>query len=146
MLKIIRIDKFAYIMSLVLLGGCVAEDADVTTISDGTVVATADLEHLGERLFNDTNLSSPIGQSCASCHNGTTGFDDPNNSQPTSLGADGSSVGTRNSPTASYAAHVPDPLIEIRPVHSNQSPQAMNSFQKHDLKISVFSYYVAPGY
>ena len=114
MSKITRINKLAYIMSLVLLGGCVAEDSNVTVISDGMEVVTADLESLGERLFNDTNLSSPTGQSCASCHNETTGFDDPNNNQPTSLGADGISVGTRNSPTASYAAHIPEPSTVTR--------------------------------
>ncbi len=114
MSKTTRINKLAYIMSLILLGGCVAEDANVTVVSDGTEVVTADLEFLGERLFNDTNLSSPTGQSCASCHNETTGFDDPNNSQPTSLGADGISVGTRNSPTASYAAHTPEPSTVTR--------------------------------
>ena len=115
MSKKIRINKLASILSLLLLGGCVAEDANVTVVSDGTMVVTADLESLGERLFNDTNLSSPTGQSCASCHNETTGFDDPNDSQPTSLGADGASVGTRNAPTASYTAHVPEPSIEMRP-------------------------------
>lgn len=114
MSTIIRKNKLISILSLVLLGGCVAEDANMTVVSDGTMVVTADLEFLGERLFNDTNLSSPAGQSCASCHNETTGFDDPNDSQPTSLGTDGISVGTRNAPTASYAAHVPEPSIAMR--------------------------------
>ena len=55
MSKTTRINKLAYIMSLVLLGGCVAEDANVTVVNDGTEVVTAYLEFLGEHLFNDTN-------------------------------------------------------------------------------------------
>jgi len=109
-----KTNRFAYILALVLLSGCVAEDENDTVLNDGTQVLTADLELLGERLFNDTNLSSPPGQSCASCHSETTGFDDPNSNQPTSLGADGISIGTRNSPTASYAAHIPEPSTVTR--------------------------------
>ena len=33
----------------------------------GTIVPL-NLAELGERIFNDTNLSNPVGQSCASCH------------------------------------------------------------------------------
>ncbi|PKH87043.1 cytochrome c peroxidase [Colwellia sp. Bg11-28] len=80
-----------------------------TTLLDGSIVDTAMLVNLGNLLYHDTNLSSPIGQSCASCHDLNTGFDDPNTANPTSVGADGSSFGTRNSPTASYSAHIPAP-------------------------------------
>lgn len=77
--------------------------------SDLRSVETAALESLGEKLYKDTNLSNPIGQSCESCHNQNIGFDDPNEFNPTSLGADGISFGTRNSPTASYASFIPEP-------------------------------------
>mgnify|MGYP006076668055 CR=1 FL=1 len=80
-----------------------------TTLIDGSVVTTSELVSLGDLLYNDTNLSNPIGQSCASCHALTTGFDDPNTANPTSVGADGVSFGTRNAPTASYSAHIPAP-------------------------------------
>lgn len=125
MLKTIRTSHFLCIVSLIILGGCAAEDGNDTTVSDGTIVATVDLEVLGEKLFNDTNLSSPIGQSCASCHNEATGFDDPNESQPTSLGADGASIGTRNSPTASYAAHVPEASMVTRTTPGGQSIEVL---------------------
>jgi cytochrome c peroxidase len=85
------------------------DDVVATTIvKDGTAVETAALVSLGEKLFNDTSLSTPAGQGCVSCHDPTTGFTDPDSADPTSLGADGISIGTRNSPTASYAAHIPD--------------------------------------
>jgi cytochrome c peroxidase len=82
---------------------------ETTTLVDGSLVTTRDLVSLGDLLYNDTNLSNPIGQSCASCHALNTGFDDPNSANPTSVGADGFSFGTRNSPTVSYSAHIPAP-------------------------------------
>lgn len=82
---------------------------ELTILIDGSEVETSMLVNLGNLIYHDTNLSDPIGQSCASCHDINTGFDDPNSSNPSSLGADGSSFGTRNSPTASYAAHIPPP-------------------------------------
>ncbi|TQV74972.1 cytochrome-c peroxidase [Aliikangiella marina] len=89
-------------------------DEPTTTLVDGTIVNTAALVSLGEQLYNDTNLSTPAGQSCASCHSLSAGFADPNTQNPTSLGADGISFGGRNSPTASYAAHIPAPQIVMR--------------------------------
>jgi cytochrome c peroxidase len=82
---------------------------ETTTLVDGSVVTTRGLVILGDLLYNDTNLSNPIGQSCASCHAVNAGFDDPNSANPTSVGADGFSFGTRNSPTVSYSAHIPAP-------------------------------------
>lgn len=84
-----------------------------TTVKDGTVVETTALVALGEQLYRDTNLSVPAGQACASCHEPTVGFDDPAGSA-SSIGADGTSIGNRNSPTASYAAHIPDTQIVLR--------------------------------
>jgi len=84
---------------------------EVTILVDGSEVETSMLVNLGNLIYHDANLSEPIGQSCASCHDVNTGFDDPNDSNPTSLGADGRSFGTRNSPTASYSAHIPPPSI-----------------------------------
>lgn len=84
---------------------------EITTLVDGSEVETSILVNLGNLLYHDANLSEPAGQSCASCHDINTGFDDPNSANPTSVGADGASFGTRNSPTASYAAHIPAPII-----------------------------------
>jgi len=87
----------------------ILELSATTTLLDGSIVDTAMLVNLGNQLYHDSNLSNPIGQSCASCHDLNTGFDDPNTANPTSIGADGISFGTRNAPTASYSAHIPAP-------------------------------------
>ncbi|MEY8198088.1 MAG: cytochrome c peroxidase [Colwellia sp.] len=84
-----------------------------TTLLDGSIVDTAMLVNLGNLIYHDANLSNPIGQSCASCHDVNTGFDDPNTANPSSIGADGSSFGTRNAPTASYSAHIPAPQTPV---------------------------------
>ncbi len=68
---------------------------------------SAELVALGRQLFFDTNLSSPAGLSCASCHDPAAGFADPDDHLPTSEGIIGGRFGSRNSPTASYAAFVP---------------------------------------
>jgi len=87
----------------------------MTTLSDGTEVSTLALISLGDQVYNDTNLSSPIGQACASCHGLSNGFDEPNDTNPTSIGADLVSFGGRNSPTASYAAHIPNAQMQNGP-------------------------------
>lgn len=62
---------------------------------------------LGRKLYNDTNLSEPRGQSCASCHTAAFGFTDPNKLEPTSRGADRAMFTGRNSPPAGYADFSP---------------------------------------
>jgi cytochrome c peroxidase len=62
---------------------------------------------LGRRLFFDTNLSTPPGQSCASCHDPAAFFADPDQQQPTSDGASPELKGSRNAPIAMYAAFIP---------------------------------------
>ncbi|WP_420589458.1 cytochrome-c peroxidase [Bacterioplanoides sp.] len=79
--------------------------------------STADSKQvLGEALYFDTNLSFNRTQSCASCHNPEKGFvDDRCNISslnqkfpPASLGANGTSIGDRNAPTAAYMAFSAD--------------------------------------
>ena len=65
------------------------------------------LAELGEAIFTDTNLSNPAGQSCESCHTPSAGFADPDSGIPTSEGAIAGIFGSRNSPTAAYAQHIP---------------------------------------
>lgn len=70
----------------------------------------ARLVALGEALFSDTNLSLNRTQACATCHNPDFGFADPRETaagRAVSLGDDGTSLGDRNAPTASYAAFSP---------------------------------------
>jgi cytochrome c peroxidase len=61
---------------------------------------------LGKLIFEDKNLSSPIGQSCASCHQSKNFFADPG--QAVSAGADAHLFANRNAPSISYVKFNPD--------------------------------------
>ncbi|HID82835.1 MAG TPA: cytochrome-c peroxidase [Chromatiales bacterium] len=65
-------------------------------------------QDLGKRLFSDTNLSTPPGQSCASCHEAVTGFADPDSNLPVSQGVHLDRFGNRNAPTVAYAVQAPE--------------------------------------
>lgn len=62
---------------------------------------------LGKALFFDTNLSTPPGQACASCHDPRFFFTDPDNKEPTSEGVIEGRFGPRNTPTLMYNAPTP---------------------------------------
>ncbi len=61
---------------------------------------------LGKQLFFDASLSNPGGQSCASCHNPTAGFSDPEH-RISSPGAQNHLFSNRNCPTIAYTAFGP---------------------------------------
>lgn len=63
---------------------------------------------LGQMLFFDPGLSSPAGQSCATCHAPNAAFADPDRQLPVSKGVLQGRAGNRNAPTAMYAAFSPD--------------------------------------
>jgi cytochrome c peroxidase len=84
-----------------LLAACQPHSGPTPVASAATTPA-----ELGQRLFFDPNLSRNRTQSCASCHDPAQGFVDPSG-HAVSLGDDGHSIGTRNAPTASYAALSP---------------------------------------
>jgi cytochrome c peroxidase len=69
--------------------------------------ALAPIERLGKRLFEDTALSEPAGQSCASCHDAARAFTDPDEGEPTSEGVVPGRFGSRNTPGAAYAMFAP---------------------------------------
>lgn len=64
-------------------------------------------ERVGKLLFEDTNLSQPAGQACASCHASELAFTDPDHGAPTSQGVNPALSGNRNSPSAMYMAFSP---------------------------------------
>jgi cytochrome c peroxidase len=64
-------------------------------------------ERLGKRLFEDTSLSEPAGQSCATCHAATLAFTDPDAANPTSKGVRPGLFGNRNTPMAAYMLFSP---------------------------------------
>jgi len=85
---------------------CVANDVPAAT----TQVAPTTLADLGRVLFFDTNLSLSRTQSCASCHDPAQAFIDTRDNGAggaASLGADGHTLGDRNTPSIAYAALVP---------------------------------------
>lgn len=111
-MKVPQINNTAIITILLIchivmtLTGCKAEN---NTGAAGTAISSAiSLQGLGESLYFDENLSNPPGQSCASCHLPTAGFADPDSHFPTSEGIITGRFGNRNSPTAGYAAYIPD--------------------------------------
>jgi cytochrome c peroxidase len=64
-------------------------------------------ERLGKLLFFDESLSTPVGQSCASCHDPKIAFADPELDLPVSRGSRPGVYGNRNDMTVSYSAFVP---------------------------------------
>ena len=80
------------------------------------VPVTADpLIEIGRALFFDTNISEPPGQACATCHNPARAFSDPRTNGADgalSMGADGRSLGDRNTPGLTYVGSVP-PFGEV---------------------------------
>ena len=86
-------------------GGSSADTAGDTAAASGT---NSEMVTLGERIYFDENLSDPAGQSCASCHLPGAGFADPDSHFPVSEGAIAGRFGSRNAPTASYAALIPE--------------------------------------
>ncbi len=88
------------------------------TISDHLIIAEpredtsswwlTDEQQLGKHLFFDQNLSEPAGQSCSSCHLPKAGFADPDSHLPVSEGVVPGRFGSRNSPSAAYAAFSPN--------------------------------------
>ncbi|MES0328193.1 MAG: cytochrome c peroxidase [Gammaproteobacteria bacterium] len=86
---------------------------DTTTAAVAGINAVVSMQALGEKLYFDENLSSPVGQSCASCHLPEAGFADPDSHFPVSEGVISGRFGNRNTPTASYAAAIPELQFDI---------------------------------
>lgn len=93
----------------VLFAGCIPQ-AEVGDASNGSLTIAeqqALSQAVGRQIYFDTNLSSPAGQSCASCHLPGAGFADPDAELPVSRGIFVDRFGNRNTPTAAYAAFTP---------------------------------------
>jgi cytochrome c peroxidase len=93
--------------------GCSLSTGDAGDLGAGappeTTQATyVNRAYVGQKLFFDTNLSTPAGQSCATCHDPYHAFTDPDLNVPTSEGVIPGRFGNRNTPTAAYAKYSPD--------------------------------------
>ena len=103
-----RVWAWLFATSLIV-AGCGDDPQGAHTVqADLTPVGVSSLEALGQRLYFDTNLSEPAGQSCAACHLPTAGFADPDAELPTSRGVLPDRFGSRNAPTAAYALFSPE--------------------------------------
>jgi len=98
----------SYLLVLLTACGSSGGGSDGDSILRQQALAAKKVE-LGELLFEDTDLSTPVGQSCATCHDSDHGFADGSVTvfSPVSEGATGA-FGNRNAPTASYASLVPE--------------------------------------
>ena len=94
-------------LAAMAISGCGVENSAVAPAATGDAKLSR-LESIGQKLFLDITLSNPPGQSCGSCHDAATGFSGNFGSTAgVPLGADGSSLGLRNTPTAAYASFTP---------------------------------------
>lgn len=82
------------------------DDEGEAEVKDVMEVQLTPAQLLGKKIFFDTNLSNPPGQSCATCHMPGNAFADPEG-LPVSRGAVKTKFGHRNSPTIAYAAFSP---------------------------------------
>lgn len=74
---------------------------------DNKSVALSASQKLGKKLFFDARLSSPVGQSCASCHSPDHGFSQPVQNLATAEGAKKGLFGNRNVPSIAYIGFTP---------------------------------------
>ena len=97
-----RIIALTAILSMVIPIAC-KKKAEMTELTS--------VEELGKKLFFDANLSTPPGQSCASCHSPLVGWigpdSDVNNTLSIYEGAVQGRFGNRKPPTAAYTGDSP---------------------------------------
>jgi cytochrome c peroxidase len=98
-----------------LFCGGQTEEPEVSEMAAAQSPQLTAQEQLGKMLFFDANLSSPPGQSCATCHGPAVGFTGPdsqiNATTAVYPGALEPRFGNRKPPTASYAG--PSPKLHI---------------------------------
>ncbi|MFK5891762.1 MAG: cytochrome c peroxidase [Pseudomonadota bacterium] len=100
-----KTSKICTIIALLMLSQYLL--ADMTPLSVFAEKKLTLEQQLGKQLFFDTNLSTPAGQACASCHDIKVSFTEPLLDTPVSLGAVTGRTGTRNTPSVGYAAFSP---------------------------------------
>jgi len=102
-----NVTRYLFMSTALLITACGGGGGDTPAGGGGN--ATATIEEVGQLLFEDTSLSANGNQACATCHDSTHGFADPNASitAPVSEGSIGGRFGNRNAPTAAYARFTP---------------------------------------
>lgn len=102
-----------FLSTLGLTNVCQLVIADTTPLSLFEEKKLTLEQQLGKQIFFDKNLSSPAGQSCASCHDIKASLTDPAQKLPVSIGAIAEHTGTRNAPSAAYSAFAPNFHFDI---------------------------------
>jgi len=91
------------LLSVLLIQSCSSKQ----TSEPQKTNALSESEKLGKKIFFDASLSSPAGQSCASCHSPQHGFSHPDNKLATAEGALKGLFGNRNVPSIAYIGFTP---------------------------------------
>jgi cytochrome c peroxidase len=98
-------------VGICLVGLSLSAHAGLYGIADNRVpdngVALLQKIELGKKIFFDASLSTPRGQSCASCHDPATGIADPDTDLPVSEGVIQGRFGNRNAQSISYSMFTP---------------------------------------
>jgi cytochrome c peroxidase len=100
------------LLAALLAAGCAATAPGYPRLASLTPpdeVGLTPEQLLGKRLFEDTTLSEPHGQSCATCHQAANAFTGNANSPiaAVAVGARPGTFGSRNVPTLSYVSYSP---------------------------------------
>ena len=90
---------FFLALTSLMISSCSSDTLDYEDLPDPKIA-------IGKLIFFDKNLSNPIGQACSTCHSPEKGFSDAQ-SQPISIGANGTSFSSRNAPNLSYNVFAP---------------------------------------
>ena len=107
-----RVAITALICCASTLSACGGGGEGTTTVPADEIGLTAQ-ELLGKRIFFDTNLSEPRGQSCSSCHDPDKDFSGNNGGDfGVALGSRVGVSGTRNTPTLTYGSFAPSFHLE----------------------------------
>lgn len=100
--------KQTFILIIALNAAFISSCSTQQTANPSEGIELTASEQLGKALFFDARLSSPVGQSCASCHSPQHGFSHPNQQSATSEGAQKGIFGNRNAPSIAYIKHNPE--------------------------------------
>jgi cytochrome c peroxidase len=108
---------FSTILALLFVFSCTKkEDVIPAEKEELAIQELTPKEMLGKRLFFDANLSTPAGQSCATCHGPTVGWTGPdsdvNNTTVVYPGAIVTRFGNLKPPSAAYTGFSPELHID----------------------------------
>ncbi|CAJ0866495.1 cytochrome-c peroxidase [Ralstonia flatus] len=102
--------RAASLLVATLLTACGGGDGGASSSSPASTSAEtlSPMAQVGKQIFFDQALSASGKQSCASCHDPSRGFTDPNNLAVSIGGPNSDLPGLRNSPSLNYASFTPN--------------------------------------